>query len=59
MSFDLYSLAHQAAIVAGILHQDLSPGNIIIISGRGYLINWDLAKHIKTASRRRITHAVV
>ncbi|KIM52044.1 hypothetical protein SCLCIDRAFT_142086, partial [Scleroderma citrinum Foug A] len=55
MSFDSCSLAHQAAIAVGILHRDLSPGNIIIVGGCGYLIDWDFAKYTKTASRRRIT----
>jgi len=58
MLFDLYSLAHQAAVTAGILHQDLSPGNIIIVGGRGFLIDWDFAKHTCTTSRRRITRTV-
>ena len=58
MSFDSCSLAHQAAIAVGILHRDLSPSNIIIVGGRGYLIDWDFAKYTKTASRRRITRAV-
>ncbi|KIM65570.1 hypothetical protein SCLCIDRAFT_47424, partial [Scleroderma citrinum Foug A] len=35
---------------AGYLHQDLSPGNIIIVDGRGYLINWDFAKSIMTGT---------
>jgi len=56
--FDLYSLAHQAAVTAGILHRDLSPGNIIIVGGRGFLIDWDFAKHTCTTSRHRITHTV-
>ena len=51
MLFDLCSLAHQAAIVAGILHWDLSPSNIIIVVGCGFLIDWDFAKYTKTASR--------
>jgi hypothetical protein len=32
---------------AGILHRDISPGNIMITKeGRGFLIDWDLAKSI-------------
>ncbi|KIM63813.1 hypothetical protein SCLCIDRAFT_116499, partial [Scleroderma citrinum Foug A] len=56
MSFDSCSLAHQAAIMVGILHWDLSPSNIIIVGGCGYLIDWDFMKYTKTASCRRITH---
>ncbi|KIK14201.1 hypothetical protein PISMIDRAFT_78945, partial [Pisolithus microcarpus 441] len=37
-------LAHREAYVVGILHQDISTGNIIIFLGCGYLIDWDLAK---------------
>jgi len=53
--FDLYSLAHQAAVTAGILHRDLSPGNIIIVGGRGFLIDWDFAKHTCTTSRHHFS----
>ena len=39
------SLAHMDAYEAGILHCDISPGNIIIDSdGTGRLIDWDLSK---------------
>lgn len=27
-----------------ILHRDISVGNIIIVGGHGYLIDWELAK---------------
>ncbi|KAI9574128.1 hypothetical protein HD554DRAFT_2165620 [Boletus coccyginus] len=37
-------IAHQQAYAIGILHHDLSVGNIIIIDERGYLIDWDFAK---------------
>jgi len=39
-----YCPAHKEAYLAGILHRDLSVGNIVISGGRGYLIDWDLAK---------------
>ncbi|KIM57316.1 hypothetical protein SCLCIDRAFT_89215, partial [Scleroderma citrinum Foug A] len=48
-------LAHEAAYAVGYLHRDLSPGNIIIIGGRGYLIDWDFAKSTKTEAPCRIT----
>lgn len=41
--------AHRAACAAGILHRDLSPGNIVILEGQdpsGLLIDWDLSKPI-------------
>ncbi|KAI5116676.1 hypothetical protein M0805_003317 [Coniferiporia weirii] len=38
-------IAHGAAYEAGILHSDISVGNIMISrDGRGLLIDWDLAK---------------
>ncbi|KAI6036723.1 hypothetical protein BKA83DRAFT_4120410 [Pisolithus microcarpus] len=37
-------LAHREEYVVGILHRDISAGNIIIFLGHGYLIDWDLAK---------------
>lgn len=42
--------AHRAACKAGVLHRDLSPGNILILDGldgqesSGILIDWDLSK---------------
>jgi serine/threonine protein kinase len=45
--------AHEAAYKAGILHRDISVGNIMIIDegelndSRGILIDWDLSKVIK------------
>jgi len=44
--------------MAGILHRDLSPGNIVIVGGHGFLIDWDFVKHTRTTSRRRITRTV-
>ncbi|KAI9458221.1 hypothetical protein HD554DRAFT_2029721, partial [Boletus coccyginus] len=40
----------------GILHRDLSVGNIIIVDGRGYLIDWDFAKSMSVEWPRRLTH---
>ncbi|KAI6013135.1 hypothetical protein BKA83DRAFT_4063633, partial [Pisolithus microcarpus] len=37
-------VAHQLAYTLGLLHHDISTGNIIIFQGCGYLIDWDLAK---------------
>ncbi|KIM50480.1 hypothetical protein SCLCIDRAFT_78195, partial [Scleroderma citrinum Foug A] len=48
-------LAHRAVYAAGFLHQDLSPGNIIIVDGRGYLIDWDFAKATKNDAPHQIT----
>ncbi|KAH9162841.1 hypothetical protein EDB89DRAFT_1860451, partial [Lactarius sanguifluus] len=39
-------IAHMDAHKAGILHRDLSPGNIIMDDDRGYLIDWDLSKPV-------------
>ncbi|ETW82607.1 hypothetical protein HETIRDRAFT_314935 [Heterobasidion irregulare TC 32-1] len=37
--------AHQQAYDAGVLHQDISGGNILITNdGRGLLIDWDLSR---------------
>ncbi|OAX36143.1 hypothetical protein K503DRAFT_695679, partial [Rhizopogon vinicolor AM-OR11-026] len=35
-------VTHRSTYAAGILHHDLSPGNIVIVKGVGYLIDWDL-----------------
>jgi serine/threonine protein kinase len=42
----VYPAAHGDAYEkASVLHRDISPGNIMITSdGRGFLIDWDLAK---------------
>jgi RIO-like serine/threonine protein kinase len=41
--------AHKEALEkAGILHRDISVGNILItVDGRGLLIDWDLCKRVK------------
>lgn len=55
-------LAHKQAYEdAGILHRDISPGNIIIdSSGNGWLIDWDMAKpkSLSTSLPRRATRTV-
>ncbi|KIJ09916.1 hypothetical protein PAXINDRAFT_86801 [Paxillus involutus ATCC 200175] len=40
---------------AGILHCNISPGNIIIHIGKGLLIDWDLAKLVTTSGHRQTT----
>ncbi|KAE9385386.1 hypothetical protein BT96DRAFT_840765 [Gymnopus androsaceus JB14] len=38
-------IAHKHAFIqAGVLHQDISFGNIIIVGGCGYLIDWEFAR---------------
>lgn len=54
-------LAHRDAFSAGILHRDISPGNIIIDRfGKGWLIDWDLSKPLSLAveTPRRATRTV-
>jgi RIO-like serine/threonine protein kinase len=50
-------LAHNAAFfVAGVLHRDISVGNVILTAeGRGLLIDWDLCirvANMKNPARR-------
>ncbi|KAG6815252.1 hypothetical protein H0H87_003592, partial [Tephrocybe sp. NHM501043] len=46
--YDAFKAHRQACEKAGILHCDISTGNILINKhGHGILINWDLAKHFK------------
>ncbi|KAG2095105.1 uncharacterized protein F5147DRAFT_778800 [Suillus discolor] len=40
---------------AGVLHQDLSAGNIVIHDGKGILIDWDLSKLIDIKGARQVT----
>jgi len=42
-----FASAHKEAYEAGILHRDVSVGNIMITpEGRGLLIDWDMCKCI-------------
>jgi thiamine kinase-like enzyme len=42
------TLAHEDAYnKAGVLHRDISVGNIMITKGHGILIDWDLSKWVK------------
>ena len=59
--------AHRAAYKAGILHRDLSPGNIMLVDSEtniqdGMLIDWDLSKFVgpedKLNTARRVTRTV-
>ncbi|KIM50513.1 hypothetical protein SCLCIDRAFT_145272, partial [Scleroderma citrinum Foug A] len=53
---NFWCIAHKHAFALHYLHQDLSPGNIIIFEGRGYLIDWDMAKLMDDTSPRQLTH---
>ncbi|KAF8121660.1 hypothetical protein EV363DRAFT_1184625, partial [Boletus edulis] len=48
-------IAHKEAFIVGYIHRDISPGNIVIFNGHGYLIDWDLAKLVKLSQPRRAT----
>jgi len=55
------TLALKDAFIAGILHRDFSPGNVIIIKDCcGMLIDWDLSKplSLKPETPRRATRTV-
>jgi hypothetical protein len=56
---DFYCPAHQQAYAAGVLHRDLSVGNIVIVNGGGLLIDWDLAKPTAVEGPRRVTRMVL
>ncbi|KAF9231689.1 hypothetical protein BU15DRAFT_55848 [Melanogaster broomeanus] len=50
--------AHWLACCAGVLHRDISPGNVVIFvdedgNARGLLIDWDLSKEISKTKKRR------
>lgn len=47
---------HEDAVAAGVLHRDISAGNIIIVGIRGILIDWDLSKRIKKVESSADTH---
>ncbi|KAE9408897.1 hypothetical protein BT96DRAFT_626400 [Gymnopus androsaceus JB14] len=42
--YDAFITHRHACTKAGILHQDISFGNIIIVGGRGYLIDWEFGR---------------
>lgn len=48
-----YTIAHQDAFNAGVLHRDVSVGNILIVNGSGILIDWDLSKRLKDSNNLR------
>ncbi|KIJ58972.1 hypothetical protein HYDPIDRAFT_101636, partial [Hydnomerulius pinastri MD-312] len=47
-------IAHEDAFKIGVLHRDVSAGNIIIFLGHGLLIDWDLAKSVDSKGPRQI-----
>ncbi|KAG2740242.1 hypothetical protein P692DRAFT_20678748, partial [Suillus brevipes Sb2] len=48
--------AHKDAFeLAKVLHRDLSVGNVVIYKGKGYLIDWDLAKLVNINGPRQTT----
>ena len=54
----MHITAHQAAYKAGILHRDISAGNIMIVAGHpdisyGMLIDWDHSKMVKPITGAR------
>ncbi|KAG1779841.1 hypothetical protein EV702DRAFT_1043716 [Suillus placidus] len=49
-------IAHKDAFeLAKVLHRDLSVGNVVIYKGKGYLIDWDLAKLVNINGPRQTT----
>ena len=44
----IISPAHLDAYNIGILHRDISAGNIIIENGQGWLIDWDMSKPVSS-----------
>jgi len=44
----LRAAGHEDAFNAGVLHRDISVGNILIVNGRGLLIDWDLSKRLNS-----------
>ncbi|KAG1846352.1 hypothetical protein C8R48DRAFT_616437, partial [Suillus tomentosus] len=51
----IYSAHQDAYTNAKILHRDLSVGNIVIYRGKGFLIDWDLAKLLTIQGPRQTT----
>ncbi|KAI6095187.1 hypothetical protein F5141DRAFT_1222262 [Pisolithus sp. B1] len=49
-------IVHQLAYALGLLHCDISTGNIIILQGHGYLIDWDLAEARNILKPHQATH---
>ncbi|KAG1788509.1 hypothetical protein EV424DRAFT_1550633 [Suillus variegatus] len=48
-------IAHKEAYhKAGVLHRDLSAGNVVIYKGKGILIDWDLSKLITIQGARQV-----
>jgi RIO-like serine/threonine protein kinase len=58
----IISPGHKDAFDIGILHRDISVGNIIIHQGKGWLIDWDMSKPISAnpelETPRRATRTV-
>ena len=56
------SPAHKDAYITGILHRDISVGNIIIHDDHGWLIDWDMSKPVSSDAKietpRRATRTV-
>ncbi|KAG1775986.1 hypothetical protein EV702DRAFT_1046621 [Suillus placidus] len=49
-------IAHKDAFeLAKVLHRDLSVGNVVIYKGKGYLIDWDLAKLVNINGPQQTT----
>ncbi|KAG1793246.1 uncharacterized protein HD556DRAFT_1238102, partial [Suillus plorans] len=55
----LIDMSHKDAFeLAKVLHRDLSVGNMVIYKGKGYLIDWDLAKLVNLHGPQQMTHMV-
>ena len=49
----LWPLAHEDAHTVGVLHHDISAGNIMLTDSGGMLIDWDMAKDIEEIHTQR------
>ncbi|KAF8833947.1 hypothetical protein BDN67DRAFT_915967, partial [Paxillus ammoniavirescens] len=49
-------VTHKGAYSIGIIYWDISAGNIIIVLGCGYLIDWDFAKAMNVKSIHQVTY---